>query len=90
MNHGGVDPPLVNDPPVSPGTHPCFSLGLPTDRRSALMSVSIEQPMQIVFKWLFNSVLPSSRIFVLALEGNRCRSPTIISSTLQPQTSAIV
>ncbi|GFY56522.1 hypothetical protein TNIN_436721 [Trichonephila inaurata madagascariensis] len=25
-------PTPANDPPVSPSTHPCFSLGLPTDR----------------------------------------------------------
>ncbi|GFU22831.1 hypothetical protein NPIL_341151 [Nephila pilipes] len=27
-----LQPTPANDPPVSPSTHPCFSLGLPTDR----------------------------------------------------------
>lgn len=72
MNHGSVNaPPLMTYHRV-PNFQPCSSFGSPTDCWRALMSVSIEQPMQIVFKWMFNSVLV--RFPFSALEGNRCPS----------------
>ncbi|KAG8198352.1 hypothetical protein JTE90_021600 [Oedothorax gibbosus] len=52
MNHRPA-----NDPLLGPKYPPPWL----TDR-GVLMSVSIEQPMQIVFKWLFNSVLFARRI----------------------------